>query len=73
MDKRTIYIQKKDANNWRKVLLHAMTDDLAKTHKLPFRFRMCHGRHLNLKERLIADCTQKVFADVIYMSTDRTK
>ena len=32
---------------------------------------MCHGRHVNLKERLIADCTQKIFADVIYMPTDR--
>lgn len=28
---------------------------------------MCHGRHLNLKERFIADCTQKVFANVKYV------
>ena len=70
IDKRTIYIHEKYANGWCKTPLHAMTNELAKKYKLPFRFRMCHGRHLNLKERLIADCTQKVFADVIYMPTN---
>ena len=71
MDRRTIYIHKKYAGDWRKVPLHVIANNLAKKHKLPFRFRMCHGRHVNLKERLIADCTKKIFADVIYMPTDR--
>ena len=71
MDKLTIYIHEKYANDWQKVPLHAMTNDLAKKYKLHFRFRMCHGRHLDLKERLIADCTKKVFAGVIYIPTDR--
>ena len=47
-----------------------MANKLAKKYKLPFRFRMCHGRHL--KERFIADCTQKVFANVKYVPTDRS-
>ena len=33
---------------------------------------MCHGRHLNLKERFIADCTQKVLANVKYVPMDRS-
>ena len=66
-DKRTIYIHEKYANNWRTVPLHRIANKLARKHKLPFRFRMCHGRHLNLKERFIADCTQKVFANVKYV------
>ena len=60
-DKRTILIHEKYADNWRKKPLHAVANKLAKKYKLPFRFRMCHGRHLNLKERLIADCTSKVY------------
>ena len=44
-----------------------------KKYKLPFRFRMCHGRHLNLKERLIADCTSKVYERVLYMPTSLEK
>ena len=39
---------------------------------MPFRFRISHGRHPNLKERFIADCTQKVFANVTYVPTYRT-
>ena len=66
-DKRTIYIHEKYADNWRTIPLHKIANKLAKKHKLPFRFRMCHGRHLNLKERFIADCTQKVFANVKYV------
>ena len=49
-----------------------MANKLAKKHKLPFRFMMCHGRHPNLKESIIADCTRKVFANVTYVPTDRT-
>ena len=50
-------------------MLH-MANKLAKKHKLPFRFRMCHGRHPNLKESFIADCTRKVFANATYVPTD---
>ena len=32
---------------------------------------MCYGRHPNLKERFMADCTQEVFANVTYVPTDR--
>ena len=49
--------------------VHAVANKLAKKYKLPFIFRMCHGRHLNLKERLIADCTSKVYKQVLYMPT----
>ena len=50
-----------------------MANKLAKKYNLPFtfRFRMRHGRHLNLKERFIANCTQKVFDNVKYLPTDR--
>ena len=56
-DRRTIYIHEKHASNWRRIPPHALANNLAKKYKLPFRFRMCHGRHPNLKERFIADCT----------------
>ena len=48
-DRRTIYVHEKYANNWREIPLHALANKLAKKHKLPLRFRMCHGRHMNLK------------------------
>ena len=32
---------------------------------------MSNGRHLNARERFIADCTQNVFAGVTHMTTDR--
>ena len=51
-DKRTINIHEKYANNWRKVPLHAMANDLAKKYKLACRFRMCNGRQLNLRDRI---------------------
>ena len=71
-DRRTIYIHERFANNWRGTPLHATANKLAKKHKLPFRFRMCHGRHPNLKETFIADCTKKVFTNVTYVPTCRT-
>ena len=59
-------------NNWRVAPLHVTANNLAKKHKLPFRFRMCHGRHTNRKESFIADCTKKVFSNVTYVPTCRT-
>ena len=59
-------------NNWRVAPLHVTANNLAKKHELPLRFRMCHGRHPNLKEGFIADCTKKVFSNVTYVPTCRT-
>ena len=70
-DRRTIYIYEKYASNGHRIPLRALANNLAKKYKLTFRFRMCHGRHSNLKERFIADCTQKVFTNVTYVPTDR--
>ena len=49
-----------------------MANELAKKYKLPFRFRMCHGRHPNLKEEFIVNCMQKEFSNVTYVPTDRS-
>ena len=32
---------------------------------------MCHGRHPNLKETFIADCTRKVYENITYVPTCR--
>ena len=72
-DRRTIYIHERFANNWREAPLYYTSNNPAKKHKLPFRFRMCHDRHTNLKEQFVADCTKKVFANITYVTTCRTK
>ena len=71
-DIKNAYIHEIFPNNWRGTPLHAMANNLAKKHKLPFRFRMCHGKNPNLKKTFIADCTKKVFANVTYVPTCRT-
>ena len=50
---------------------HGITDlfvNNPKNNKLPFRFECVME---GIKERSIADCTQKVFANVAYVPTDR--
>jgi len=67
-DKRALIIEEKFANNWRPQPLHKIANKLKKRFGLGFlRPKMCHKRHRNTKEILLADLDRKVMKGVDYI------